>query len=152
MISIEPQWSCFVVSDNNKQKASYLNAVITNNITCAKLRAESNSVGLHFNNNNLADSEYKLLDSLFGFGFEFALTSNSRQRSSVLQQALRSIPDARLLLIRQLDDSESSAMSLDRLAISSAILPQECVVSFEKKSENHFYSLDHLGEFLNILH
>lgn len=147
MISIEPTWSCFVVSENNKQKASYLNAVITNKISGTNMRADINSVGLHFKNNNIADSEYKFLDSMFGFDFEFALTSNSRKRSSVLIEALKGIPDAQLLLVRNHHEGESEAVSLDRL-VTSAGMPQECVVSFVAKQQKSFATLDLLGEFL----
>lgn len=146
MISIEPEWSCFVVSENNKQKASYLNAVITNKASCAEVCTSINSVGLHFKNNNIADSEYKFLDSMFGFDFEFSLTSNSRKRSSVLQQALQDIPDAQLLLVRQHPHGKSEAVSLD--LVTSAGMPQECVVSFVAKQNKSFATLDLLGEFL----
>lgn len=147
MISSEPTWSCFVVSENNKQKASYLNAVITNKISGTKICADINSVGLHFQNNNIADSEYKFLDSMFGFDFEFALTSNSRERSSVLIEALKGIPDAQLLLVRQHRCGESEAVSLDRL-VTSAGMPQECVVSFDAQQKQSFATMDLLGEFL----
>lgn len=146
MISIEPEWSCFVVSENNKQKASYLNAVITNKASCTEMCTGINSVGLHFKNNNIADSEYKFLDSMFGFDFEFSLTSNSRKRSSVLQQALQDMPDAQLLLVRQHSQGESEAVSLD--LVKSAGMPQECVVSFVAKQNKSFATLDLLSEFL----
>lgn len=147
MISSEPNWSCFIVSENNKQKASYLNAVITNKISGTEICADTNSVGLHFHTNAIADSEFKFLDSMFGFDLEFVLTSNSRERSYVLVEALKDMPDARLLLVRNISKGESEAVSLDRL-VTSARTPQECVVSFDSKNIQSFATMDLFDGFL----
>lgn len=154
MIGTEPQWSCFVVSDDNKKKASYLNAVITNKISGTQEGTKHSSVILSFNDNtkHLSDSDYRTLDSVFDFGFEFALTCKSKERSTVLQQALLSIPDARLLLVRQNNDGTCIAFSMEGLEIKKAVTPQECDVSYVATTETNFATLDHFGEFLNTIH
>ncbi len=125
--------------------------MITNKIS-STLCTERNTVGLDFNNNNMADSEYRLLDSIFNFGFEFAITSNSKERSSVFNVALRDIPDARLLLLRQLENGAVEVLDMDCLTMVSAEMPRECVLSYSALETKNFVDLDRFGEFLNTVH